>query len=225
MLLREITAFVRTVELKSLSAAARSLGISPAAASTRIQKLEEHFELQLLARSTRGLQLTESGRAFLPLARNILESLDQALMSVADFKSTPQGVLRINAPISFGRQFLVPIVCEFHERYPMIDTNLRLSDRMVNLFDEQCDVAFQIGSLADSALIVRGLTDCPFVLCASPLYLQRFGVPSHPDALAEHVCLAQRHGEANEREWTMSEAGVPITVPIKGRLVADCGDV
>lgn len=225
MLLREAVAFVRSVELNSLSAAARSLGVSTSAISTRIQQLETHYGVQLLARNTRGLQPTEAGDILYPHATRILQAMEEARTSVAEFDGAPQGVLRLRAPIGFGRQFLVPLVSEFHVDHPKVDIRLRLSDHSNDLFDDDCDVAIQLGSLPDSNLMARTLARCPQVLCASPVYLARFGWPAVPADLTSHNCLVMRISGVEEKSWALSTIAGPQIIRVKGQFAADCSDV
>jgi DNA-binding transcriptional LysR family regulator len=182
-LLNEIAVFVKAVELKSISAAARSLRLSAAAASHRILQLEEQMGVRLLNRTTRSLQPTEAGLIFYEHALDVLAAVERAENSMATAGGVPSGSLRVSAPLGFGRKFLAPLVSEFHALYPRMEIRLRLSDHVIDLLSESVDVAIRMAVLPDSSLVVRKIADCPRVLCASPAYLETYGRPRTPDEL------------------------------------------
>jgi DNA-binding transcriptional LysR family regulator len=146
--------------------------------------------VQLLNRTTRRVTPTEQGQAYFERATAILADLDAADHAVAERQSSPRGLLRVNAPMSFGTIRLGPVVAEFMERYPELQIQLVLSDEQVDPLQEGLDVVLRIAELEASSLIARKLTPIPRALCASPTYLQRRGEPKHPDELREHDCLA-----------------------------------
>ena len=225
-MLNEISVFVRAVELKSISAAARNLRISAAAASHRIQQLEEQMGARLLNRTTRSLQPTEAGRIFYQHALEVLAAVEHAKSSMAVASGAPAGQLRVAAPLHFGRHFLASMVSAFHTLYPKVEIRLRLSDHPIDLLSEGMDVAVRLAtSLPDSSLVMRKLADCPRLLCASPAYLERRGRPSIPEDLRQHNCLILRLPGADELRWTLAAPGGPITVPVSGAFDADDGDV
>jgi DNA-binding transcriptional LysR family regulator len=225
-MLNEIHVFVRAVELKSISAAARNLRLSAAAASHRIQQLEEQVGARLLNRTTRSLQPTEAGRIFYQHALEVLAAVEHAKSSMAVASGTPTGQLRVAAPLHFGRRILAPMVSEFHNQFPKVEIRLRLSDHSIDLLSEAVDVAVRLASsLPDSSLVVRKLADCPRLLCASPAYLERCGRPETPEDLRQHNCLVLRFPGATEFRWTLTTPMGPVTVPVSGKFDADDGDV
>ena len=225
-MLNEIHVFVRAVELKSISAAARNLRLSAAAASHRIQQLEEQVGARLLNRTTRSLQPTEAGRIFYQHALEVLAAVEHAKSSMAVASGTPTGQLRVAAPLHFGRKILAPMVSEFHDQHPRVEIRLRLSDHSIDLLSEAVDVAVRLASsLPDSSLVVRKLADCPRLLCASPAYLERCGRPETPEDLRQHNCLVLRFPGATEFRWTLTTPVGPVTVPVAGKFDADDGDV
>jgi DNA-binding transcriptional LysR family regulator len=218
-------AFVRAVELKSISAAARSLRLSAAAASHRILQLEEQVGVRLLNRTTRSLEPTEAGYIFYDHAIGVLEAVERAETSMAMVSGTPTGQLRVAAPLGFGRRVLAPLISEFHSLQPRVEIRLRLSDRDVDLMSDSVDVAISMSALSDSSFISRKLADCPRVLCASPDYLAKHGAPEQVEDLSNHNCLVLRFPGSTHARWTLYTAEGAQSVAISGRFDADDGDV
>ncbi len=223
--LNELKVFVRAVELKSISAAARNLRLSAAAASHRILQLEEQVGVRLLNRTTRSLQPTEAGCIFYEHALNVLEAVERAESSMAMASGVPTGSLRVAAPLGFGRRILAPLISEFHAKHPKVDIRLRLSDHPVDLLSESVDVAIRMSALPDSSFIVRKLAECPRVLVASSAYLERCGAPETPEDLLQHNCLLLRCPGGADYRWTLNTPEGPVTLPVSGRFDADDGDV
>ncbi len=219
--------FLRVYELASMSAAARDQRTSPAVASARISELEKHLGVRLFNRTTRSLQPTESGRLFYDGARKVLEAIDEAEAAVMETAQNPRGVVFVAAPLGIGRRFIAPRVPAFKDLYPQIDVRLRLSDRVIDVTTEGLDVAFHLGILEDSALKVRLVADCPRVLCASPAYIARRGMPADGAALVRerHDCLNLRFPGAKEFQWTLLTADGPQRFEITGPFESDDGDV
>jgi DNA-binding transcriptional LysR family regulator len=224
-LLNEIAVFVKAVELKSISAAARSLRLSAAAASHRILQLEEQMGVRLLNRTTRSLQPTEAGMIFYEHALDVLAAVERAENSMAAAGGVPSGSLRVTAPLGFGRKYLAPLVAEFHSLYPKMEIRLRLSDHVIDLLSESVDVAIRMAVLPDSSLVVRKIADCPRVLCASPAYLDANGRCKTPDCLLLHNCLLLRYPGSTQARWTLTTPAGPVVLPVSGRFDADDGDV
>ena len=222
-----IRMFIRVYELGSMSAAARDQRTSPAVASARISELEKHLGVRLFNRTTRTLQPTESGRLFYDGARKVLEAIDEAEAAVTDATKTPRGVLFVAAPLGVGRRFIAPHVPAFKAEWPLIDVRLRLSDRSIDVTAEGLDVAFHLGLLDDSNLKVRAIADCPRLLCASPAYIERRGMPADGAALVRdrHDCLNLRFPGAREFQWTLLTAEGPRRFEISGPFESDDGDV
>jgi DNA-binding transcriptional LysR family regulator len=217
--------FVRAIELKSISAAARNMRLSAATASHRILQLEEQLGVRLLNRTTRNLQPTEAGCIFYEHALTVLEAMERAESSMAVASGVPTGPMRVAAPLGYGRRILAPLVSEFHAQHPKVQIRLRLSDHSVDLLSESVDVAIRMSSLPDSSMIVRKLADCPRVLCAAPSYLQREGVPETPEDLLHHNCLLLRSPGSADSRWTLKTPAGPTTLPVSGTFDADDGDV
>ena len=219
--------FVRVFELGSMSAAARDQRTSPAVASARISELEKHLGVRLFSRTTRSLQPTENGRIFYDGAKRVLETIEEAEAAVMDVTQNPRGTIFVSAPLGGGRRFVAPHVPVFKDLYPQIDVRLRLSDRVIDVTAEGLDVAFHLGLLDDSTLKVRLITDCPRVLCASPAYIARRGMPVDGAALVNdrHDCLNLRFPGAKEFQWALQTPEGVRRYEITGPFESDDGDV
>jgi DNA-binding transcriptional LysR family regulator len=225
--LESIRVFVRVVELGSITAGGRDLRLTPAVASNRIKELERRLGVRLLNRSTRKLTPTEVGQVFFDHARAVVDSLDGAEAVVAGFAGRPRGAIRVTAPLGIGRRVVAPLVPEFAEAYPEVEIRLRLSDRKVDILQDGLDVAFFVGEPQDSTLKLRKIADCARVLCASPAYLARRGVPQKPQDLIEqgHNCLLLRYPRSPEYFWVLETPEGPQKLAVSGRFDADDGDV
>jgi len=185
----DLNLFVRIARLASISAAARDLGITPAAASARLASFEKELGSRLVHRTTRATTLTEDGAAFLPHAEHLLESAELAWVALGRGNATPSGVLRIAAPSSFARMHIVPGLTEFTSRYPNLRVDMRISDSIVDLVEGGFDVAVRYADLGDSSFVARRIAPDKRVLVASPGYLERHGEPQSPEELDRHACL------------------------------------
>lgn len=184
-----MAAFVRAVERGGFSSAARELGLTPSAISKLVTRMEDRLGVRLLNRTTRRLALTPEGEAFYHRAQRILADIEEAENEVARFRERPHGKLRINVGTAFGGYQFVPALPEFLARYPEIEVEITMTDRVVDLMEEGADVGIRTGSLADSSLVARRICDMERVICASPAYLRRHGTPRKPGDLAGHNCL------------------------------------
>lgn len=210
-----IPVFVAVVENGGFSAAARKLGISKSAVSKRINLLEDHLGVRLLHRTTRKLSLTEAGERYLEHAAEALAAANQAEDAVTQLQGEPQGQLRINAPMSFGRLHVAPLIPKFLKRYPRLQIDLVMDDRKVDLVAEGFDLSIRGGILPDSTLIARKLAPIHQVLCASPEYIERHGLPGKPEELTGHNCvLFSLSSDANK--WTLIDADGSQSVLVSG---------
>lgn len=187
--LTSLRAFVKVVELGSFSEAARQLRLSRSAISKYVGELEQSLGVQLLNRTTRHASPNESGQAYFERALSILSDLDAADQAVTTLQSTPRGLLRVNAPMSFGTLQLSSAIADFMERYPQLQIQLLLSDDLVDPVQDGFDVTLRIAELESSSLIARKIAPIDRVVCASPAYLERHGTPAHPRELRNHVSL------------------------------------
>lgn len=222
--LNELAVFVAVVEAGSLSAAARRLGLSKAAVSDQLRRLEAGFGASLLNRTTRRLSLTEAGGACYRHAVRMVTEAEAAARSAALFHETPRGVLRISAPPTFAPMHIVPLLPALRARYPELAIELSLSAEVVDIIRERFDLAIRIGELADSRLVGRRLAVSRLIVCAAPDYLARRPAPATPEELAAHDCL-----EFSPLGWRgawrlIGPGGASRTIAIRPVFVSDSGD-
>lgn len=189
MRLDDLTFFRRVAELGSLSAAGREFGLSPSAASARLSTLEKQLGTQLVARTTRRTGLTEAGKIFLRHAGAAVEELAEARRLIDAAEETPRGTLRMSLNVFFGRKHILPHLLDYRQLYPDVRLEIDMTDRMVDLVEEGYDLAIRGAPLPDSSLLARKLGGNPRVLCASPDYLARRGMPQSPEDLRNHDCI------------------------------------
>ena len=210
-----IPVFVAVVENDGFSAASRALGISKSAVSKRINQLENHLGVRLLHRTTRKLSLTEAGERYFEHAAQALTAAGQAEDAVTELQGEPQGKLKISSPMSFGRLHVAPLIPIFMKRYPKILIDLVMDDRNIDLVAEGFDLAIRSGDMPASTLIARKLAPLRQVLCASPDYIDRYGMPVTPSELSERNCILFSYsGDANE--WTLNKGGKSEAVLVSG---------
>ena len=183
---------MKTVNAGSFSAAARQLGVTTVAVSRNVQRLERQLGVRLLQRTTRSLSMTEEGRRFFEATRSALLTLETAHEAIALRRHEPSGLVRILSPTGFSRLYVVPAIATMRARYPRLQFELQASDRGVDMVEEGFDVGIRVGPVGDANVVVRKLADVPRVICAAPDYLERRGIPSSLDELADHECLAYR---------------------------------
>jgi DNA-binding transcriptional LysR family regulator len=221
--LNAIEAFVRVVERGGFAAAAASLRKSRAMVSKHVQDLEEHFGARLLNRTTRRVGLTEVGRVYYERCVRVLADLAEAELAVGELQAEPRGILRINAPMSFGTLHLAAAVADFTTLHPKVSVDMALNDRIVDLVEEGYDVAVRIGRLADSTLIARRLALCRMAVCAAPSYLARCGEPRHPADLSGHNCLGYTYMSTWD-EWRFEGVGGAQSIRVSGSLNSNNGE-
>ena len=181
--------FAKVASLGSFSAAARALGMSQSMATKHVDAIEDRLGAQLFQRTTRRLTLTDAGQRYLEACERILVEIEEADAEAAADVAEPRGTLRLNAPLSFGFRQVVPALADFATLNPQLTVDLGLTDRFVDLVEEGWDLAIRLGTLGNSAMIARRLAPAMVVLCASPDYLARHGVPKTLADLAGHNCL------------------------------------
>ena len=210
--------FVEVVDSGSFSAAARKRRVPLTTVSRRIADLEAHLETRLLSRSTRRLELTEAGRAYLASARHILELVGDAERAAGGEYDTPRGELVVTTPMAFGRLQVLPVIADFLARFPDIRVRMVFSDRNLQLIDEHIDVAVRIGRLPDSALVATRVGQVHRVACASPGYLAGHGAPRTPDNLGEHIGVTFESLPAGPPWAFKAKAGGLAQATVQSRL-------
>ncbi|OAJ54034.1 LysR family transcriptional regulator [Paraburkholderia ginsengiterrae] len=211
--------FVRVVERGSFAAAAEDSGMTATMVGNHVRALERLLGTRLLNRTTRRQSLTEIGRGYYEQCVSILAQVQSAEIDARDMRARPRGRLRISAPVIFAACRLAPAMKVYLERYPDVQVELVLNDRIVDLADEGFDAAIRVGALPDSNLIARPLMPSSRIVCAAPGYLARYGTPATPKDLEQHHCLAFRFNSGAERDWSFTLAdGSQQTVRVPGRL-------
>lgn len=221
----ELSFFQEIVKQGSLSAAARELGVTPAAVSKRLSKIEESLGVSLVRRTTRRLSLTDEGELFLAHARRILTELEEMEQQVAQNRLAPKGLLRVNAPLGFGRTYIAPIVSRFVKRYPEVEVQLQLTDHPLSLVDDTFEIGIRFGEIPDARLIARRIAPNRRLVCAAPSYLKTHGVPRVPHDLVHHNCIVLRQNESAYGLWRFSKGKKTETVKVRGTLSSNDGEV
>ncbi|MGB5535231.1 MAG: LysR family transcriptional regulator [Thiogranum sp.] len=219
-----MTAFIRVVEVGSISGAADRLGVAKSAVSRRLKELEEHLGVELFHRTTRRMNLTDTGRAFYHQSVRILDDVLEAELATSQAHGTLEGSLKIALPSTFGLMHMGPAINEFSKAHPQIEFDLDFNDREVDLIQEGFDLAIRIANLPDSSLIARRLAPIQFVMCASPVYLEQMGMPQSPDELKEHQCLVYSLLRDFEYWHLTDSSGKEIKTKIHPYLKASTGE-
>jgi DNA-binding transcriptional LysR family regulator len=214
-----MAAFVKITEVGGFAAAARKLGVSPSTVTTQIQDLEDRLGVRLLNRSTRKVSLTELGKAYYERCMHILADMDEADRAINAMHAKPSGVLHLNVSISIPF-FVAPVIAEFTSLYPDVKVNMMMSDRMVDLVEEGIDLAITTLPVPNSNLIMRRVGSVRLVVCGSPDYFARRGVPRYPDDLVHHNCLKYAFSSWGS-EWRFESPDGERAIHISGNMEAN----
>ncbi|MYM28239.1 LysR family transcriptional regulator [Duganella sp. CY15W] len=222
--LRALEVFVEVVKRDGFARAAEALDTSPANVTRYISDLEAHLQTRLLNRSSRKMSLTSSGEALFERAKSILDDVAEAEAIVSSATMQPHGVLRINAPLSFGVLHLAPLWARFMRLYPEVQLDVSLIDRVVDIVEEGYDMAVRISRAGSASNVARKLATSRNVLCASPDYIQQHGMPQTPSDLLRHTCIGYSYA-ASADEWQMLDAsGQPHAVKVRCAMHTNNGD-
>lgn len=220
--LNAMATFACIVDKGSLTAAADALETSLPTVVRTLAALERELGVRLLNRTTRRLHLTDEGAQYLDHCRTILSAVQDFELGLTSSQAQPRGRLSVTASVLFGRRYIAPLAADFIRRYPEVTANLLFVDRVVNVIEEGVDVAIRIGYLRDSSLVGIRVGAVRRVICASPLYLQRHGVPQKPTDITAHACV--RHtGLAPHSEWQFRVGRRNIAVPVTA--VMTCNEI
>ena len=219
----EMQTFAAVVNAGSFVNAADALDMSKAAVSRHINELESRLGVRLLQRTTRRLSLTQEGEVFYARCEELLAQLDEAESEMSLRTAEPSGLLKINAPVSFGISHLSGLWAEFTARHPKVSLDIQLSDRVIDLVEEGYDLAIRIARLESSSLVGRKISSTRMVLCASPKYLKKYGTPKHPSELAKHAVLAYTYFALKD-EWVFDGPEGKVTVKTIPFLHTNNGD-
>ena len=221
----ELAFFVQIVKEGSLSGAARELGVTPASVSKRLTKLEQELGVPLLNRTTRRLSVTDAGELYYANAVRILGELEELERQLSQDRAAPKGLLRVNAPLGFGRTYITPIVSNFVKRFPDVEVQLQLSDHPLSLVDESFDIGIRFGEVPDARVVATRIAANRRLVCAAPSYLKQHGVPKAPNDLARFNCIVLRQNDAAYGTWRFTKGKQTETVKVRGTLSSNDGEV
>lgn len=220
-----ISTFIRVVENGSIAAAARAKGMSPAAVSQSLSRLEAHLGVRLLSRTTRSMTLTENGKRYFEKVRHIPNDIDLASQAAAN-ETKPQGPLCIATTAAFGRYVLAPLMPAFKASFPDIEIELISTDRNVDHRLEGVDVSIRIEAQLNYQLIAKKIISLPFIFCASPAYLDRTGTPQTLEELSQHACLVFRYPtDRRFLPWTFMVDGQAVNAKLNPSFISDDIDI
>lgn len=218
--LEDLVTFVAVAEHSSFSDAANAIGRDPTIVSRRVSRLEKNLGVRLLSRTTRKVALTEAGSQYYRRVRGVLDELDNAGTEASNLATTPQGLLRVSLPITFGRQWIAPLLPAFLSQHPQIRIDAVFSDRYVDLVAEGFDVAIRVGPQRDSTLTAKYIAPFKSALFASPGYLASHGLPQTPSDLVDHSCLGFT-SHKSWPEWVLTKDGERAALKPSGPLITD----
>lgn len=222
--LQTVVLFVRAVERRSLTGAAKALRMTTSAVSKRIARLEERLDVRLIHRTTRSFAPTEAGQLFYEHCAQILQAMNEAEKAMAQYSETPRGLLRVSAQITIGDKYLAPLSAAFLARYPKIRLDVVTTDRFSNLVEEGLDVAIRLAlELSDSTLVARRIMSMPLLVVGAPSYFARRGIPQVPDDLLSHDCIHFSEMQIS-REWAMWTSDGPVIVPVTPKSQFDTAE-
>jgi DNA-binding transcriptional LysR family regulator len=216
---------VLTAQHGSLTAAAKILQITPAAASAALKKLEAQLGVRLFERSTRSMRITQQGQVLVDYATRALQLLEEGTAQITEDQRSLRGTLRMTAPSDLTRRMLLPWLDEFLALHPNVSLNLSVSDTLHDVVRDEVDVAIRYGALADSRLVARLLAPARRIACAAPAYLRAHGTPAHPRELTQHQCLTFTVRNRRYVTWRFFESGSAIDVRVDGRRTVDDADI
>lgn len=219
-----MSVFVRVAKAGSFAGGATELGISRAMATKHIMQLESSLGVRLFNRTTRSLSLTDVGASYLERCQHVLLEIEEMEAAVTHLQTEPRGLLKISAPPVIGAAHITRAVAEFLKRYPDLKVDMMLQSSHGDLIDEGIDIAIYLGDLDDTSMVARKLASSPMVVCASPDYLAKHGIPNTPEDLYNHSCLIN-WASAPRNKWKFKdENGVESIIKVTGRMQSNVAD-
>jgi len=210
-----IVVFAKVSECKSFAEAARQLGLSASAVSKAISRLEARLDTRLIDRTTRRISLTAEGRTYYEFCRRVLTDMEAAEATLAEARSIPRGLLRIQVPRGFGRKVMIPALSEFLGAYPDITVDVTVRDGAIDPGEDGVDVSFVLGNPSRGKFVARQITNIGYAICASPEYIAEHGSPQSPADLADHRCLNYLHPRTGKtRDWVLTMEGRQVALPV-----------
>ena len=213
-----VSEFVAVAQTASFTDAAKMLGISTAQVSRQVSALENRLNTKLFYRTTRKVSLTEEGAVYFRHCRQVMTGLEDAERAISNLRNAPQGLIKLTAPVAYGEKYIMPLVIDFMMLYPEIEVNMVLTNHTVDLVDGGYDLAIRLGVLDDSSMMAKRLTSRTQYVCASPYYLEQFGIPHSLSELKQHNCLV-----GNTDHWRFIESGKEKSKRVSGSINCNSG--
>ncbi|GIU18747.1 MULTISPECIES: LysR substrate-binding domain-containing protein [unclassified Shewanella] len=213
-----VSEFVAVAEAESFTKASQRLGISTAQVSRQISALETRLASKLFHRTTRKVSVTEVGRIYYQHCRQVLDGLEEAERAITNLQTSPRGLLKITAPVTYGEMTIAPLINDFASLYPELEVKLNLTNQKLDLVDEGYDLAIRLGHLEDSSMMAKKLSSRTQYVCASPSYISTYGIPHSLSELDQHNCLI-----GTMDYWRFQENGKARNVRVKGSLSCNSG--
>lgn len=213
-----ISEFVHVAETESFTQAAKRLGVSTAQVSRQISALEKRLNIKLFYRTTRKVSLTQEGGVFYQHCRSVLDGLDAAERAVTNLQSRPQGKINLTAPVTYAELKILPLLNNFLQQHNGVEITANLTNQQIDLVDEGYDIAIRLGKLVDSTLMAKKLSDRTTYVCASPAYLEKYGIPHSLSELDQHNCLL-----GTLDDWRFNEEGRGKHIRVGGNLRCNSG--
>ncbi|WP_297892224.1 LysR family transcriptional regulator [Shewanella sp.] len=213
-----ISEFVAVAETESFTLASQRLNISIAHVSRQIAALENRLGTKLFYRTTRKVSLTEEGTIYYRHCRQLQTGLEEAERAISNLKDSPQGLVKLTAPVAYGEKFIMPLLNDFMVQYPSIEFSVDLTNRTLDLIEGGYDLAIRLGKLADSSLMAKPLSSRTHYVAASPSYVEKYGQPHTLSELSQHNCLIGNHNY-----WRFVENGRERNIKVRGNLNCNSG--
>ncbi|MBU2880160.1 MULTISPECIES: LysR substrate-binding domain-containing protein [Aliiglaciecola] len=213
-----ISEFVYVAESESFTQASKKMAISTAQVSRQISALEKRLSIKLLYRTTRKVSLTEEGRVFYQHCRSVLDGLEAAERAITNLQSKPQGKVKLTAPVTYGEQQVLPLVNDFMKQYSDIEVNALLTNQNLDLVEGGYDLAIRLGKLSDSSMMAKKLGTRTNYVCASPAYLEKYGIPYSLSELSKHNCLL-----GTLDYWRFKQSDKEKNIRVKGKIRYNSG--
>lgn len=213
-----ISEFIAVAEAESFTLAAQRLTISTAHVSRQVSALENRLGTKLFYRTTRKVSLTEEGAIYYRHCRQLQTSLEEAERAISNLKDSPQGLVKLTAPVAYGEKYIMPLLNDFMVQYPSVEFSVELTNRTLDLVEGGYDLAIRLGKLADSSLMAKPLSSRTHFVCASPAYIEKYGEPHSLSELNQHNCLIGNH-----HYWRFMENGRERNIKVKGKLHCNSG--
>lgn len=217
--LHQYLAFAGTARHGSFAAAARELGVAPSTLAKAVARLEATLAVKLFHRTTRQVSLTPDGQRLFHRCERVLAEIDELQADAAGTRAAPQGTLKVDLPVTYGKRFVLPLLAQLQQRHPALALDIRLSDQNSDLVRDATDLAVRIGTLRDSTLIARRIDQQELVLCGSPAYLASRGTPRRIEELSAHAAIVFRlPTSGRDRPWQFRQRGQPVELAPRPQL-------